>query len=110
MTNGEAIKELEIIKQDYWDNDGYGHETKQYDDTMLALDMAIEALNQRWIPVTERLPEEGQFIIVSYPYDASDCSRKRVMTAWYHKEYGFTCGITDAWMPLPQPYKAESEG
>lgn len=57
MTKEEAIKELEILKQDYWYDDGYGHETKQYDDTMFALDMAIEALNQRWIPVTERLPE-----------------------------------------------------
>lgn len=63
----------------------------------------------RWIPVTERLPEEGQFVIVSYPYDASDYSRKRVMTAWYHKEYGFTCGIADAWMPLPEPYRTGRE-
>lgn len=42
----EAIEELKILKEDYWDDDGYGHETKQYDDTMLALDMAIQALEQ----------------------------------------------------------------
>ena len=44
-------KEIEVdgvtldkaIKEDYWDDDGYGHETKQYNDTMLALDMAIKA-------------------------------------------------------------------
>ena len=47
MTREEAIKELEILKEDYWDDDGYGHETKQYDDTMLALDMVIEALKSR---------------------------------------------------------------
>lgn len=46
MTREEAIKELEILKENYWDDDGYGHETKQYDDTMLALDMAIGALRQ----------------------------------------------------------------
>lgn len=46
MTREEAIKEIEILKEDYWDDDGYGHETKQYDDTMLALDMAIKALEQ----------------------------------------------------------------
>jgi hypothetical protein len=40
----KAIKELEILKEDYWDDDGYGHETKQYDDTMFAFDMAIRAL------------------------------------------------------------------
>lgn len=46
MTREEAIKELKILKEEYWDDDGYGHETKQYDDTMLALDMAIKALEQ----------------------------------------------------------------
>ena len=46
MTREKAIKELKILKEDYWDDDGYGHETKQYDDTMLALDMAIKALEQ----------------------------------------------------------------
>lgn len=75
----------------------------------MLLDCADEKINSGWIPVTERLPEEGQFVIVSFSCNASDYSRKRVVTAWYHKEYGFTCGITDAWMPLPKPYKAESE-
>ena len=46
MTREEAIKELEILKEDYWDDDGYGHKTKQYDNTMLALDMAMKALEQ----------------------------------------------------------------
>ena len=75
----------------------------------MLLNCADEKINGGWVPVTERLPEEGQFVIVSFPCDASDYSHKRVMTAWYHKEYGFTCGIADAWMPLPEPYKAESE-
>ena len=46
MTKEEAIKELKILKEEYWDDDGYGHETEQYDDTMLALDMAMKALEQ----------------------------------------------------------------
>ena len=46
MTNEEAINELKILKEDYWDDDGYGHETKQYDDTITALDMAIKSLEQ----------------------------------------------------------------
>ena len=46
MTREEAIEELEILRENYWDDDGYGHETKQYDDTMLALDIAIKALEQ----------------------------------------------------------------
>lgn len=109
-----ALMYLEQIKDDYIEGVGYErYPLPEY----YAIETAMKSLalpsvipqEQKWIPVTERLPEEGQFIIVSYPYDASDCSRKRVMTAWYHKEYGFTCGIADAWMPLPQPYKEESE-
>jgi hypothetical protein len=38
MTNEEAIKELKIIREDYWD---------EYSDTMPALDMAIKALEQQ---------------------------------------------------------------
>jgi len=46
MTKEEAIRELKILKGEYWDDDGYGHETEQYNDTMLALDMAMKALEQ----------------------------------------------------------------
>ena len=53
MTRKEAIEELKILKEDYWDDDGYGHETKQYDDTMLALDMAIKALEQE--PILDKI-------------------------------------------------------
>lgn len=59
MTREEAIKELEILKEEYWDDDGYGHETKQYDDTMLALDMAIKALEQE--------PRKGHWINTANP-------------------------------------------
>ena len=37
MTNEEAIKELKIVREDYWD---------EYGDPMPALDMAIKALEQ----------------------------------------------------------------
>ena len=43
----KAIEELKLLREEYWDDDGYGHETKQYDDTMIALDMAIKALQDK---------------------------------------------------------------
>lgn len=46
MTREEAINELKILREEYWDDDGYGHETQQYDDTITAVDMAIKALEQ----------------------------------------------------------------
>lgn len=46
MDNKQAIIELKCLREDYWEDDGYGHETKEYEDTMVALDMAIKALEQ----------------------------------------------------------------
>ncbi len=43
----KAILNIKALKEDYWDDDGYGHETEAYKDTMLSLDMAIEALEEK---------------------------------------------------------------
>jgi hypothetical protein len=69
--------------------------------------LAIKALEQtRWIPCSERLPEEVGVYLVSmnrlgYPRREVD---------------GFVCGRWErfgsdviAWCEIPQPYKAESE-
>ena len=118
MTRKEAIKELEILKQDYWDDDGYGHETKQYDDTMTALDMAIEVLNQSWIPVSEKLPEANRAVLTYIDTGATKtyclANWNDVREAW-EEWIGYDLIEKDkyykviAWMPLPEPYKAESE-
>lgn len=90
--------------------DKYGQE---YDaEGIEALKMAIKALERtRWIPVSERLPEDLEDVLV---YDGVD-----MFVAWYDKRkldwrstdanYDRTTSIV-AWQPLPQPYKAESEG
>lgn len=58
-----------------------------------------------WIPVTERLPETGQRVIVTYEtFDEGLQVRETV-----YDKYGFLCGHGIAWMPLPAPYKTESE-
>lgn len=60
----------------------------------------------RWIPVSERLPEEGEEVLVS----TYDTYGKKVIIARYQGElYGFTCGLVTAWMPLPEAYKVDSE-
>lgn len=70
---------------------------------------------ERWIPVSERLPEGQVEVIVSCRDDAGD-------TSFDYTSFGFTTAdgeywIVDnefyhyvvAWMPLPEPYKEDSD-
>lgn len=121
MTREEAI---DIIKcgdiSNRWGKDGEEVEK-----------MAIKALEPKWIPVLERLPEKrGDYLVTQkatftdyvyisvagyalnlYDVDEYDFADKK-RSGWYNydPEYGYY-EIDDviAWMPLPEPYKAESE-
>lgn len=54
-----------------------------------------------WIPVSERVPEEnGEYLVT--------VKRGYVMTALWVEDAENWKKVT-AWMPLPTPYKAESE-
>lgn len=74
-----------------------------------ALDFAIKAIEQdpRWIPVSERLPEKEELYLVSVK---NDHERRYSKTCWFHsKNNWFARQDIIAWMPLPEPYKTESE-
>jgi hypothetical protein len=120
MTNKEAKRNLIYSKR--WG-------VKPDDET---LDIAIKALEQtRWIPVSERLPEDGRYLVtigdaIGRPMVAIRCfnkdlsmvddyefTDKKGISGWteYDSEYGWYIDEqVIAWMPLPESYKAESEG
>lgn len=60
----------------------------------------------RWIPVSERLPEK-------YSYTLWCASSGYVRSDYFNGEFWEDakkyCYEVIAWMPLPKPYKAESE-
>ena len=101
MTREEAIEILKQFKKCLSDVvfDEKGSEAWQ---------MAISALEQKpcedaikWIPVSERLPELKQRILVSY--ETMDDGKKVDVTTY--DKYGFLIGKAQAWMPLPKPYQ-----
>ena len=66
-------------------------------------------LNQRWIPVSERLPEDKQGCIVTVQGDSKTFID---IVTYYAEEHSFLyyeeCNVL-AWMPLPEPYKENAE-
>ena len=126
MTRKEATEKLKSLWYFLTNND---YPQKDLD----ALMVAIKALEQepKWIPVSERLPEKnGPYLVTQkatftdyvyisaigyalnlYDVDKYDFADKK-HSGWY--EYDPEWGYREldnviAWMPLPEPYKAESE-
>ena len=70
---------------------------------------AIETLKQepKWIPVSERLPEEMGTYMTTIDYGEYGLTTGQRYYYGKGLKWGNECVI--AWMPLPKPYKAESE-
>lgn len=73
-----------------------------------------------WIPVAEKLSQSGKYVLMSFEnFTLPAIGRYEVNDegdgAWYlgDNDEGDTCcsvGLfVNAWMPLPEPYKAEME-
>ena len=130
MTREEAIEWLKAIEEKYIHGGDDGFDAKRKE----AISMAIKALDQepKWIFVSERVPDKnGKYLVTRYGnilgssvcilcyaenlynIDSFDFNKKKGKSGWY--DYDSECGHFSrddviAWMPLPEPYKAESEG
>lgn len=87
--------------------------------------IAIENLpsaqpEQRWIPCSERLPENGRQVLVfarSVHFALAKYDEMREADGKYKKQWVtfdawkpfYTIKEVIAWMPLPEPYKGEQE-
>ena len=68
----------------------------------------LDAL-QGWIPVSEKPPETGDSILVTYSDGEVGIVWSARPKVWGKYEKANNLIFPVAWMPLPQPYKAESE-
>ena len=81
-----------------------------------AIEEAITALEEkrsrRWIPVTERLPKVGIYLVTcddeKYPVKVMRFKESEDTLLWYTNR-GIYDGRIYAWMPLPEPYKKRGE-
>lgn len=71
-------------------------------------------MEQKWIPITDRLPDSGKYVLLSFEnfslpvvgrYEVSENDEG----AFYVGDDFETCSEQDlfvnAWMPLPEPYR-----
>lgn len=62
----------------------------------------------RWIPCSERLPEEdGRFLVFLPDRKGTFMCADFLSGKWYPDDYECTSNHVIAWMPLPKPYKEE---
>lgn len=106
QTIGYDIDKTELVRALRYDRQQY---EKGYADGLNA---------NRWIPVAERLPEEAFGCLVTVEEDDIYGEPHRVIYPDFVGYDGKTWNDADgetipfeviAWMPLPQPYKSESE-
>jgi hypothetical protein len=62
----------------------------------------------RWIPCSERLPEGNLYVLVTYKYQYGLMD---IGITWYSERENKWCDARPiiAWMPLPAPYKEDTD-
>jgi hypothetical protein len=110
MTQQERLKKLFEENADFYEDDKL---TKPSIDCDTFIRVASELLEERWIPISERLPEPGLYL-VCYINPLSEIQKTYVITSWRgrdgwyddnhegYKSEDETLKITH-WTAFPQP-------
>lgn len=103
MTREEAIKEINKVFEPAFAN----YIITALTDSITVSDKVLD--QTRWIPVNERLPEKNVEVLVTTKYDEIAIAELYGGNDWFiHKDIvNFDADAIVAWMPLPEPYKAE---
>lgn len=107
-------REEKIICKEFLNDADKTHSCNEY-----KLLMALLEQEPRWIPVSEKLPDTDDEVLCWYEY--YHWSREKVLpeyglgrylretSAWFGEVANGRDVRVIAWMPLPNPYNAESE-
>lgn len=75
-----------------------------------AFDMAVESLKRKWIPVSEGLPEDGEWaIFTDGKHKSIERYKEDALDHFYPAGRWFELEDAVAWMPLPEDYKEDKE-
>lgn len=112
LKDWDSFQCKELDKGKPWD----GHTSKDVR-RLLSIPAAVSA--QQWISVKDRLPEEGEHVLIWYEYFRYGSYNRMYKTYEIAYQYdGFWSGVNSlgqkarvfAWMPLPEPPKGENDG
>ena len=94
----EILKDINVKECPWFEiQDKHGNKAKYYRES-------------RWIPCSERLPEEDECVLVTDDYDCIRhcifCKRNETWRGFVTYEEGMTIDAI-AWQPLPSPFQEE---
>lgn len=79
---------------------------REYVEKMCKIDEAEGKADQKWIPCSEKMPEDNTDVIVCF-YSGTVTEMRYWGNGIFQGIYEHTAKTIVAWMPLPKPYKEE---